>query len=237
MTQPNTGRPRRNNELLDAAEDMATGVGRLGYSLLSLGLGLLPSQSRAHMHNAVRELSYAFAELPRTFANSAGVAINDWAADADSMAAAPTAAEASSGATAAPGVRRVRVPAGPPSSVPITTVTVATGVMITHIEYDPPGRDLDGEYVLLRNTGATPAELTGWTLRDGDSKHLFIFPAFTLAPEATVQLWTKAGTHAAANLYWGSGGAIWNNADDTGTLSDRSGVLVSSFAYAGNKAP
>ncbi len=228
MTQPNARRPRRNNELLDAAEDMATGVGRLGYSLLSLGLGLLPSQSRAHMHNAVRELSYAFAELPRDFANIAGVAIDNWAADADSMAAAPTSGVAQR-------VRRVRVPAGPPSSVPITTFTVATGVMITHIEYDPPGRDLDGEYVLLRNTGATPAELTGWTLRDGDSKHRFIFPAFTLAPEATVQLWTKAGTNDAANLYWGSSGAIWNNDGDTGTLADGTGVLVSSFAYAGKQ--
>lgn len=217
-------RRRRNNELLDSAEDFAAGLGRLGYGLLSLGLGLLPSQSRTHMHNAVRELSYAFARLPRDFADVAGIAIDDWAAETDGPA--------TNGSPAAE-VRRVRVDVPPPVEV----VTETTGVTIAHIEFDPPGRDLDGEYVLLRNTAAVPAELTGWTLRDAASKHLFVFPAFTLAPGAEVKLWTKSGANDAANLYWGSRGAIWNNEGDTGTLADRGGAVVSSLAYVGKPRP
>jgi hypothetical protein len=73
MTDERPRRPQqRSNALLDTAEDAARGVGRFGYGLLSLGLGLLPRQSREHMHNAVRELSYAFASLPRDFAEVAG---------------------------------------------------------------------------------------------------------------------------------------------------------------------
>lgn len=220
---PPRPRRRRNNELLDSAEDFATGVGRLGYGLLSLGLGLLPRQSRTHMHNAVRELSYAFATLPRDFADVAGVAIDDWAGetDATTMGGSPAA------------VRRVRVD----TPAPVEIVAETTAVTIAHIEYDPPGRDLDGEYVLLRNSASVPADLTGWTLRDGEAKHLFVFPAFTLAPGAEVKLWTKPGLNDAANLYWGSRGAVWNNEGDTGTLTDRSGAVVSSLAYVGKPRP
>jgi Lamin Tail Domain len=234
MSQATQGPPRRNNELLDSAEDFAVGVGRLGYGLLSLGLGLLPRQSRTHMHNAVRELSHAFAQLPRDFADVAGAAIEGWATETDT----PAAPGAQPSATAR--VRRVRVadpvgtavPVEMPIAPPITTL--ATGMMIAHIEFDPPGRDLDGEYVLLRNTADEAMDLTGWTLRDAASKHIYVFPSFTLAPAAEARLWTRAGTNDTANLYWGSRGAIWNNDGDTGTLADRSGTLVSSFSYAGN---
>jgi hypothetical protein len=62
-------RPRRSNgPLLDTVEELATGVARLGYGMLSIGLDPLPRQSRQHMHNAVRELSHAFATLPGDFA-------------------------------------------------------------------------------------------------------------------------------------------------------------------------
>jgi hypothetical protein len=217
-------RVRRNNELLDSAEQFAAGVGRLGYGLLSFGLDLLPSQSRAHMHNAVRELSYAFATLPRDFADVAGAAVEAWADDADTAVAEPV------------GVRRVRVDAPAPVEVVAEpSAVVGTGVTIAHIEYDPPGRDRDGEYVLVRNVSSLPVDLTGWTLYDGDAKHRFVFPAFTLGPNAEVKLWTKTGANDSANLYWGSAGAIWNNEGDTGTLADRMGTVVSSMTYVGKE--
>lgn len=233
MSQSSEGRrPRRNNELLDSAEDFAAGVGRLSYSLLSLGLDLLPGQSRTHMHRAVRELSYAFAELPRSFADIAGEAIEEWAAEGETGAATMPRGAAR--------VRRVRVydagrgadgAAAAPTAAGQSVATVA----IAHIEYDPPGRDVDGEFVLLRNTTVSSVDLTGWRLHDSKANHVFVFPSFALAPGAEVKIWTKAGPNDDANLFWGERGAIWNNDGDAGTLKDAAGAVVSSFAYAGSK--
>jgi hypothetical protein len=114
--------------------------------------------------------------------------------------------------------------------------SVATGVDIAHIEYDPPGRDLDGEYVLLWNTSETPVALTGWVLTDGDAKHTYTFPPFTLAPGSEVKLWTKRGADDASNLYWNNSRAIWNNDGDTGTLRDASGTTISVYTYTGKKS-
>ncbi|MBP1464976.1 hypothetical protein EYB53_004560, partial [Candidatus Chloroploca sp. M-50] len=78
-SEPTKNRPQRTGDLLDTVSEVAVGVGRFGYSLLSLGLNILPKQSRESMHTAVRELSYGFARLPRDFADIAGEEIEHWA--------------------------------------------------------------------------------------------------------------------------------------------------------------
>lgn len=143
---------------------------------------------------------------------------------AASSAPAPSAAPAQAAAAVAPPAPV----APPPAAAPATA-----GVSIAHIEFDPPGRDLDGEYVLVRNATERAVDLIGWTITDGDVKHTFTFPAFTLAPGAEVKVWSKGGVADGANLYWGNRGAIWNNTGDTGTLTDASGAVVSSYTYAG----
>jgi large subunit ribosomal protein L20 len=107
------------------------------------------------------------------------------------------------------------------------------GLTISYIEYNPEGSDVAGEYVLIANNGASDLELTGFTLRDHADKHTYTFPAFTLAAGASVQLWTKAGADDAANLYWGSRSAIWNNEGDTAVLSTPDGSEVATFTYEG----
>jgi hypothetical protein len=221
---------RRNNELLDSAEELASGVGRLGYSLLFFGIDLLPAQSRGHMRNAVRELSYAFAELPGTFAEIAGAEIEAWAAEGDER----LGAAATPGAT---GVRRVRVYDSGVDAPTTPAPATATAVSIGHIEHDPPGRDLDGEYVLIRNTGSAAVNLKGWRLQDGNAHHVYLFPDVSLAPGAELKLWTKSGLDDGANLYWAQRGAVWNNEGDTGTLSDPTGAVVSSLTYVGKQRP
>jgi hypothetical protein len=119
-----------------------------------------------------------------------------------------------------------------PPEEPAAGIT-ATGVAISHIEYDPPGRDIDGEYVLVINSTDAPVALAGWTLSDGDAKHVYTFPAYTLAAGATVTIWSKRGDDDADNLYWGSRSAIWNNDGDTGTLRDAGGATVSVYTYTG----
>jgi hypothetical protein len=338
MSQTSESRgPRRNNELLDTAEDFAVGVGRLGYSLISLGLEFLPRRSRAHMHRALRELSYAFATLPGGYTTSARAAIDAWADEGEDGAArtpraqqvrmagegatmltaasaaagpapgssaprtvpAPSApaasgdrsappapaakstppappAPAAAGAPAASAAAKSAPPASapsapaaaggrsvppapaaggrsvppassmpaptggravPPAPTPLGAAVAAkmAGVTIAHIEYNPPGRDVEGEFVLLRNSSSARVDLTGWTLRDGNANHVYVFPAFVLAPGAEVKLWTRVGANDAANLYWGERSAIWNNNGDTGTLSDAAGAVISRFSYSGKK--
>lgn len=112
--------------------------------------------------------------------------------------------------------------------------TVETGIRISQIVYNPPGEDLDGEFVRLVNQGEEAIELTGWLLQDNArSPHVFTFPTFTLAAGATVQVWVGSGQNDAANLYWGFGAPVWNNDGDTATLLTNSGAVAAQCAYPG----
>jgi hypothetical protein len=232
-------RTGRNGDLIDAVEGFAAGVGRLGYGLLSFGLDLLPPQTRRHMYNAIHELSYAFASLPRDFADIAGAEIERWAGPA-AGAAAPEAAKPVRVTRLSP--EATTLDASPDAATiftadapPVERSAAPGGVAIAHIEYDPPGRDVDGEYVLIVNTSNLPMLLTGWSLSDGEERHTFTFPSFTLSPGGEVKVWTGTGVNDETNLYWGSRTAIWNNDGDTGTLKDAAGMTISVFAYEGNK--
>ncbi len=108
-----------------------------------------------------------------------------------------------------------------------------TGLSIGHIEFDPPGSDVEGEYVRINNGTSDAVDMTGWTLRDDGAKHTYTFPAFTLEAGAEVQIWTKAGDDDATNLYWANNRAIWNNTGDTGVLLDAEGNEVTRYSYEG----
>jgi hypothetical protein len=82
-------RTRRSDSFVESAMEFGGGVVRLGFSVFTLPLALLPSESRQHMRNATKELMYAFASLPADFADVAGKEIEKWAAASDD---APVAA-------------------------------------------------------------------------------------------------------------------------------------------------
>jgi len=388
MSEDTTSRPSRpSDRILGTVEGVVAPVARFGYGLLDLGLGLLPPQSRQHMRNAIRELSYAFASLPRNFADIAGREIEPWAVRGDVEAAliartaapapetrpapapaarpaaapapgtkpaapapgtkpAPAPAPETKPATPAPAARPTAAPAPgtkpaapnaakpapktrpaptpapaarpaaapapgtklaapapetkpaapgaaaptgaalapeakpapapapeakpaapapetkpaapgaaaptgaapapetrPAPAAPVTRISsgsagataTTTAVTIAHIEFNPEGRDVEGEYVLIRNTSTQAADMTDWKLHDGAQRHTYIFPPFVLAPGAEVKLWTRTGANDAANLYWGQRVAVWNNEGDTGTLLDASGAVVSRYTYSGDR--
>ncbi len=110
------------------------------------------------------------------------------------------------------------------------TVSPPPDVRITHVEYNPSGDDVQGEYVRIENAGGRPADLTDWTLRD-DANHTFTFPTFTLGTGASVKVWTKGGMGTTTDLYWGSGSAIWNNTGDCAYLRDGAGTPVDTYCY------
>jgi micrococcal nuclease len=107
----------------------------------------------------------------------------------------------------------------------------STDVVIVRTEGDPPGPDnveLNGEYVVLANTGDDPVDLTGWTLRDSSSQNRFVFPiGFTIAPDAEVTIRTGPGPDTDDTLQWRLDHPVWDNAGDTAFLVDSNGNVVS----------
>jgi hypothetical protein len=246
MSQPPTN--RREAGVIGAVEELASTVGRFGYGLLHLPLQLLPTQTRTHMHNVIRELSYGFASLPRDFAEIASHGIEAWIDEdanqpQDVLMAAPTIPSPGSAPTRRDlgPTRRVgvlNIPETPPSAPPgggtlLYSAVVPEGLNIAHIEYDPPGPDLEGEYVLIRNNSENAVDMTGWSLHDDGLNHVFTFPSFTLPANSEVKIWSKAGQNDGQNLYWKNKTAIWNNNGDTGTLRLPTGETVSSYTYSG----
>jgi beta-glucosidase len=114
---------------------------------------------------------------------------------------------------------------------------VAAIVQIRDVVYDPPGADIDNEYVLLANVGTTEADLTGWRLRDAvappRAPHTFVFPRFVLAAGAQARVHTGIGVNDADDLFWRRRWAVWNNTGDTAILTDRGGHEVDRFTWTG----
>lgn len=53
----------------------------------------------------------------------------------------------------------------------------------------------------------------------------------TLAPGVRLTLYSGRGVDTESEPYWGSSGAIWNNAGDTVTVRDASGAVVAERSY------
>jgi len=99
------------------------------------------------------------------------------------------------------------------------------------IDYNPPGSDIDREYVNILHSGSAPVQLTGWTLKDS-AGHKYTFPSFTLLPGNRVKVWSGHGTDNTENLFWGREQAVWNNrGGDVATLADSAGAVRHQFAY------
>ncbi len=125
-------------------------------------------------------------------------------------------------------------PSVPPEGSPAYRIAetgswACTGVVsITHVAFNPPGRDISGEHVLIQNQSRVAVDMTGWTLQD-QAYHTYVFPGFTLAPGASVRVWTREGEDTATDLYWGRRAPVWNNLGDKAFLRDSQGRLVTEY--------
>lgn len=105
-----------------------------------------------------------------------------------------------------------------------------------HVEFDPKGIDIVGEFVSILNDTGKDMHLGGWILHDAASlQRRYTFPPITLKPGDEIKLWSKAGTDNASNLYWGRRQAVWTNTGDTAVLRDARGSEVVSV-YFGRKS-
>lgn len=72
--------------------------------------------------------------------------------------------------------------------------------------------DLESEYVHIKYLGSTPLDLQGWQIYKGNQK-VFTFPAFVIYKGGAFDLYTKAGTPSAIDLYVGRSSALWSRGD------------------------
>ena len=101
------------------------------------------------------------------------------------------------------------------------------------IEVHPrePGRkNPDDEYVVFKNVGVTPLDLTGWSISD-EMNQSYLAPQFILAPGKTCTLYTGSGKNSADALYWGRRKVVWNRGGDTVFVKDSTGHFVLSHTY------
>ena len=116
---------------------------------------------------------------------------------------------------------------------PKETQSTEVSLKIININYDAEGDDnknLNGEWVEIKNTGSTSANLKGFVLQDA-ANHKFTFPDFVLNAGKTVKVYTGQGTASSNSLYWGSKSPIWNNDGDTAYLYDNNGKLIDTYKY------
>jgi cardiolipin synthase len=108
---------------------------------------------------------------------------------------------------------------------------VTTGdVVITDIFYAGTGSQDPDEYVEIRNDGALPIQLESWTLRD-EANHVFTFPSYTMQPDQVCRIYTNEDHPEWCGFSYGSGSAIWNNANDCAYLRDDEGTPVDTYCY------
>jgi micrococcal nuclease len=106
-------------------------------------------------------------------------------------------------------------------------------VVIAAVHYNAAGDDsqnLNDEYITIRNSGPTMADLTSWEIRDSDG-FVYLLPPVSLSPRESMKLHTGNGTPSAGTLFMGSPVPVLNNEGDTVTLTDREGTMVSSFSW------
>ena len=95
------------------------------------------------------------------------------------------------------------------------------------------GDTLNDEWVEFDNTGDTDQDMTGWAVEDEAGYHYDFPDNYTLTSGGTVRLHTGDGTDSSTDgdLYWGSGGYIWNDSGDTVSLYDAEGNLHTEKSY------
>ncbi len=94
-------------------------------------------------------------------------------------------------------------------------------VVINEVLYDPEGIDTGQEIVELLSTSSSAEILTGFELKLADSNY-FLFPAFTLQPDARVLIHNNtAGTNTETDLFTGS---LTNMGNTSGSVALFSGA-------------
>lgn len=99
------------------------------------------------------------------------------------------------------------------------------------IHYRAGGRGLNGEWVKFTNDRGYAVDLRGWTLTERRAGHRYTFPDKSLAPGASVWLYSGRGRDTGANLHWNARTYVWNNDGDSATLRNGRGTLIDTCGW------
>jgi hypothetical protein len=103
---------------------------------------------------------------------------------------------------------------------------------VSSVTYDPLGADtalnyhLNREVVTITNDSGRVRLLTGWTLRDRGSEHVYRFPRTRLRPDRSITVHTGRGDDSRSHRYWDLYYYAWDNGGDQAILRSRAGRTV-----------
>ena len=129
--------------------------------------------------------------------------------------------------TSSSGSTSYRVTVSGPGIVTTAGPTFTLGVFRAEVRsVSPRGR----ESVTLANTGRIATQLRGWRLRDRAGKVL-VLPSYSLAPGATVRIFTGTGRARPRTLFLGRHVDLWFHSHDTVHVYDARGTSVDTLRY------
>ena len=108
----------------------------------------------------------------------------------------------------------------------------ADAIEIAEINADAAGDDrenLNDEFVVLRNAGGEPIDLSG--VSDEAGATYAILDGVTPAPGERPTIHTGSGTDTDNDLYWGRGSPVWNNDGDAVIVRTNNGTRVATETY------
>lgn len=131
------------------------------------------------------------------------------------------------------GTFEVQAPTATAADPPAPSAPAASGIALS-IYADAPGNDhynLNGEYVIVRNTTSGSVAIGGWMLCDL-AHHCYRFPeGAAIAPADSVIVYTGSGADDGRHFHMRYRRAVWNNDGDEATLTDRAGRVMARYAY------
>ena len=101
------------------------------------------------------------------------------------------------------------------------------------VEVHPRESKLQGandEYVVFKNVGGRPLDLTGWSISD-EANQSYLVPQFTVGPGMGFTVYTGSGKNTDTALFWGRRKTTWNKGGDTVIVKDATGHYVTSHIY------
>ena len=107
-------------------------------------------------------------------------------------------------------------PVNAPGSAPAATFDPNVDIPVEIVSVIGAGT-LNAEWVVVRNAGTEPLNLSNWQLKD-ENGNTFTFPNLTLNSNGAVQIHTIAGTNTVIDLYWGESKPVWNSGEEAQLL-------------------